>query len=491
MPKNESTATPVGRRDFIKTTAMAGVAATLPAGTLLSQVPGTPAKAAFGGKTKRLLCLTDSPAAFEGFFEQIRAVKEVDFLLNPVTVNYQKPQEVIDAVKGKEADVLLMCLPRFTFNFGKLYDAFGDTEIPIVVFAQSPQTILIDANFAASLRTNGATVLFAVSQEQALEMLKAVAAPRILEGKRAVIYGRPFDSTSVPAHNLNEEYIYKRTGVRVQYRPMEELIQLFKLTDEAGAVKEAERWKKEAAAVVEPSDKTILDACRLHVLLRSIVEKEGLSAVSIDCLGLLFNQTPPLPYPCLAFSRLRDEGITAACEADVCGMLSSMFLEGVSRKPSFFANVISVDPGQSSALLTHCVSPLKLMGPNAPRLTYRLRDYHGMGRGVVPEVEFPTGIDVLSGAFTKDLKSFVLWPGKIQKGILKDTVTPATPAGLRRVNCSNNALLKLKDVDRFLQNIPGIHNIMIAGTYSKALGDALLPMNVNIIGPSDFTAPNL
>lgn len=491
MPKNAPKGMNFGRRDFIKTTAMASVAATLPGTALHGQGSAGLSKSGPGGKTKRLLCLTDAPAAFEKFTEQIKAVKEVDFLVDAVTVNYQKAQEVIDAVKGKEADVLFLWLPRFTFNFGKLYDAFGDIDMPIVVFAQSPQTILIDANFAASLRTNGATVLFAVSQAQALELLKAVAAPRILEGKRAVIYGRPFDSTSAPAHNLNEDYVYKRTGVRLQYRPMDELIQLFKLTDQAGAVKEAERWKKEAVAVVEPSDQTILDACRLYVLLRSIVEKEGLSAVSIDCLGLLFNQTPPLPYPCLAFSRLRDEGITAACEADVCGMLSSMFLEAVSRKPSFFANVISVDLEKSGALLTHCVSPLKLMGPDAPKLPYRLRDYHGMKRGVVPEVEFPTGIEVLSGAFTKDLKSFVLWPGRIQVGIMKDTINPATQAGLRRVNCSNNALLKLKDIDRFLQNIPGIHNIMIVGTYSNALRDALLPMNVNIIAPSDFTAPAL
>ncbi len=107
----------------------------------------------------------------------------------------------------------------------------------MVIFAQSPGLILIDANFTASLRANGAKVLFATSQAQAIEMLKAVAAPRILEGKRAVIYGRPFDSTSVPAHNLNEDYIYRRTGVRIQYRPMDELIQFYKLTDEAGAVK--------------------------------------------------------------------------------------------------------------------------------------------------------------------------------------------------------------------------------------------------------------
>jgi len=54
-------------------------------------------------------------------------------------------------------------------------------------------------------------------------------------------------------------------------------------------MKEMERWKKEAAKVLEPSDKTILESARLYVLLRSLVEKEGLAAISIDCLSFSFS----------------------------------------------------------------------------------------------------------------------------------------------------------------------------------------------------------
>ena len=440
-----------------------------------------------------MLCLSDSPSTFEKFLESIRAVKEVELLVTSIAVNYQKPQEIIASIQGKEADVLLMCLPSSAFSYGNLSDSLGALDVPMVLLAQNPDLILIDTNFAAALRSNGANVMFAISQTQALEMLKTAASPRILEGKRAIVFGRPFDSTSVPAHNLNEDYVYKRTGVRIQYRPMEELKQLFERTDEASARKEAERWKREAAQVVEPSDKTIVDACRLYVLLRSIIEKEGLSAVSIDCLGLLFNRNMALPYPCLAFARLRDEGFTAACEADVCGMLSSMFLQETSRKPSFLSNVLSVNLQQSSTVLSHCVSPLRLLGANASPLSYKLRDYHGMGQGVVPEVEFPIGIEVVTGAFSKNLKNFVVWPGRIQIGAKTDAPTdkPSFPSGFRRMTCSNYAELKIREADRFLQNIAGIHHIMIAGNYSKAMNDALLRMNVSIIGPSNFTAPEL
>ena len=490
MLRHDSKAIHVGRRDFIKASAMAGMAATLPGTALPGQGTGGLSRSQPGGMKKKLLCLNDAPAAFEKFWDSVKSVKEVDSAANPVTVNYQKPQEVAAAIRGRDADILLMCLPLSTFSYGTLSETIGELDIPIILLAQNPDLIPIDANFAAALRVHNPNLLFAVSQTQAIEMLKTVAAPRILEGKRAILYGRPFDSTSVPAHNLNEDYVLRRTGVRIQYRPMEELKQLFESSDEASARKEAERWKKEAAAVVEPSDKTILDACRLYVLLRSIIEKEALAAVSIDCLGLLFNRNFALPYPCLAFSRLRDEGFTAACEADVCGMLTSMFLQEISRKPSFLSNVLSVNLQESSTILSHCVAPLKMLGPSASPLPYKLRDYHGMGQGVVPEVEFPAGIGVLTGAFTKDLKGFVLWPGKIKVGTKTDEPgdKASSPAGFRRMTCSNYMELKIRDVDRFLQNIPGIHQIVITGNHSKAIRDALLAMNISMTGPSDVSS---
>jgi L-fucose isomerase-like protein len=243
-----------------------------------------------------------------------------------------------------------------------------------------------------------------------------------------------------------------------------------------------ERWKREATEVIRVSDKTIVDACRLYVLLRSIVEKEELSAVSIDCLGFTLSPNPILPYPCLAFSRLRDEGVTAACEADVCAMLSSMFLEEISRRPSFMCNLMSMDPLDSKITVSHCVAPLRLNGPDAGQMRYRLHDYHGSGRGAVPEVEFPLRGQVITGGFSKDLKSFELWPGRIESQVM-DT---ASRSGLMNNVCANTMDVKIKDSDRFLQNIPGLHQIMVLGNYTRAFEDGLTGMNVKIVGPADF-----
>jgi hypothetical protein len=478
----------VGRRNFIKTTTMAGVAATLPGIKSISgntPVSSTPLP---GGKQKKLLCVSNNPESYVQFIETIKSIPGTGLLVSSIKVNYQKPDEIIRAIHEQNMDILLMCLPFFTFNFGSLYDSMGDLDIPVIVLTTNPELILIDANLVASLRGNGADVTFALSNDQALELVKLVASPRILEDRRAVLYGKPFDSTSVPARNLSEDLVYQRTGVRMQYRPIEELAKLFKEVDKADARREMERWKKEAMEVIKVSDETILDACRLYVLLRSIIEKENFAAVSIDCLGFTMNPNSVLPHPCLAFARLRDEGITAACEADVCSMVSSMFMEEITRKPSFMCNLMSVDTQNSKIVVSHCVAPLKLNGPNAASMRYKLHDYHGFGRGVVPEVRFPLGSEVITGGFNKDLKSFILWPGRIQTQVL-DTDQASSGRGPRLNVCANTMDVKIRDTDRFVQNIPGIHQIMITGNYTRAIDNALYGMNMRLVGPADFTPP--
>ncbi len=482
----------VGRRDFIRTTTLASVAATIPGTSLVGQevVKGV-FKASPEGKKRNLLFLTDSLKKYEPLINKIRAIKEYEFSVSPGEVNLQRSAETVPSSQIKDADVILMILPQVTTSSGSIAASMGDLNVPVILFPVNLDLIMLEADVAAQFRSRGINAMLANSEAHALELIKIAVAPRILEGKRALIFGRPFDSTSVPARNLNEDYVYQHTGVKLQYRPIEELKQRLESIDEASARKEMERWKKEALEVVETTDKAILDSSRLYFLLRSIIEKEGLSGISIDCLGFSFNNNPILPYPCLPFTRLRDEGFAAPCEAEVCGMLSSMALQEISRKPSYFCNVSSVDEQKSTAVLRHCVAPLKLMGSNAQALPYRLRDYHGTGRGVTAEIQFPAGLDISMGGFTKDLKEFVLWPGKTISRV-RDTDRPSfenAPPAYRKMRryCSNHLEVKIRDADSFIQKIAGCHHVMIAGNYRKAVFEAMMRMNVKLIGPSDFS----
>ena len=485
----------IGRRDFIKTTAIASVAGSLPATGIFAQEaakPIKPIKPRYNGKQRKLLFLSSNPAVQEPLINSIKSIKEFDFVVDPIKVNYQNPKDIGKYIQGKEADVIFMCLTGAGLNSGIYAEYMGSLDIPVILLPVNFDLIMLEADVAATFRAKGTAAMLANSTEHAIELVKFAATPMLLEGKKAVIFGRPYDSTSVPMPNLNADYIYKHTGLQLEYRPIDELVSRLQSVDTAKAQKEMDRWKREAIKVTEASDQAILDASRLYVLLRSIVDQEGLSGISIDCLNFTFSAKPILPYPCLSFTRLRDEGFAVPCEADVCGMITSMFLLEISRKPSFFYNTSSVDIKKSTAVLRHCVAPIRFLGQDAAPLPYIIRDYHGMG-GVTPEVQFPIGAEVTMAGFSKDLKNFLLWPGRIQEGV-KDTNRPSfenAPPNMQKMRryCTNRAEVKIREIDRFLQNIAGIHMAMVAGTYADAIQRALLRMNVTITGPVESPVP--
>ena len=120
-------------------------------------------------------------------------------------------------------------------------------------------------------------------------------------------------------------------------------------------------------------------------------------------------------------------------------------------------------------------------------MKYRLHSYHGFGKGAVPEVEFPINGQVLIGGFSKDLKSFTLWPGQIESQV-QDTEKTKSKSGPISTACANTMDIKIRDAGRFIQNIPGLHQVVVLGNYTRAIEDALTGMNVTLTGPMDFTA---
>jgi hypothetical protein len=213
----------VGRRGFLKTTTMAGMAAALPATSLFQQGVANSARPGPTGSKRNLAILSDAPDSYARLIESIKSVPGFDFVISPIKVNYQQPQEIMNLIRSKNADLVLMCTPRIMSTSGPIPAAMGNLDIPIVLLPPNPDLIMLEADMVATFRMKGTNAMLANSEAQAVDLLKIAAAPRILEGRKAVIFGRPFDSTSVPARHLSEEYVYKTTGVRLQYRPIEEL----------------------------------------------------------------------------------------------------------------------------------------------------------------------------------------------------------------------------------------------------------------------------
>ena len=101
----------VGRRDFLTTMTMAGVAVTLPEAAL-AQNSVSVARPANRGNKRKLLLLSDFPDAFERLIQSVKSIKEFEFSVVTAKTDYQKSQEVIKTIQTEAPDILFFGLPR-------------------------------------------------------------------------------------------------------------------------------------------------------------------------------------------------------------------------------------------------------------------------------------------------------------------------------------------------------------------------------------------
>ena len=95
-----------------------------------------------------------------------------------------------------------------------------------------------------------------------------------------------------------------------------------------------------------------LDHARLYKAYSDYVETNGIGALASRCWPDFFTAfgTPV----CTVLSLLNDDGVAAACEADIYGALSMWVGMRLSGEPVFFGDPVSLDEGENSLTFWHC-----------------------------------------------------------------------------------------------------------------------------------------
>ena len=153
-------------------------------------------------------------------------------------------------------------------------------------------------------------------------------------------------------------------------------------TDQMRAI--ADYYTKEAKKIVEPKPEDILNAAKAYVIIRQIMAADHCQGIAINCLPHVRNNLVPCG-PCLAFSKLRDELVVAACEADWNAAISSRLTHLLFRRPGFMQ-----DPAPNTVNNTlmgaHCTCATKLDGPDKPHEPFILRTHSEPNKGCAPQV---------------------------------------------------------------------------------------------------------
>lgn len=248
------------------------------------------------------------------------------------------------------------------------------------------------------------------------------------------------------------EAIKERFGIDLEYVESEEVIGRWKSIEENRAMSVAEKWMKEAEKVVEPEKKDLLAVARLYLVMKDLLKEKGAQAITM-AYG-----DDPLPVPCFAYTNLRDEGIPAACEADIVSLLSMIILHYAANKPCFIGNTF-VDLNDEAIILSHCVCPRKMKGYNACAAPYVLRSYHRkkFAGSLTAFVKMHTDQEVTICRLGGDLKTMLVTKGKVMNCEDLDNY------------CRVTVKIKIDDPRRFIHKTSGNHHVMVYGDFREQL----------------------
>jgi hypothetical protein len=224
------------------------------------------------------------------------------------------------------------------------------------------------------------------------------------------------------------------------------------LSDEARAM--ADYYTKEARRIVEPKPQDVLNAARNYLVARRIMAAENCQGISLDCLGLVRVNRIPCP-PCIAWSRLLDQGEVGTCEVDRTAGISQLLSAQLIGRPGFMQ-----DPVPNSVTNTfigaHCTSPTRLAGFDKPHVPFILRNHDESGTGCVPQVLWPVGRMVTVMKFSSP-DSIIVGTGRV---VSNNSELPGCGGCRTSVELAMDGIADSRDIQ-------GFHQLFILGKHDR------------------------
>jgi len=238
-------------------------------------------------------------------------------------------------------------------------------------------------------------------------------------------------------------------GTTLRYIPSKRFLAEFKKVQDSDEVRAiADYYTKKAKKIVAPTKKDILTAAKTYFVCRRLMAAENCQGISMDCLGPISRRL--IQPPCLAFSKLRDEGGLGTCEADWNAAISTRLTNLLFDRPGFMQDP-APNTVNNTLLGAHCTCATRLDGFDKSPEPFILRSHSESDIGVAMQVLWRIGQKVTIMKF-QGPESIILGTGRV----LRNIETP--PAG----GCRTSVELELDDVPD-CRDTKGFHQLFIYG----------------------------
>ena len=261
--------------------------------------------------------------------------------------------------------------------------------------------------------------------------------------------------------NNRRDVLLADTGITLRYIPAGDFIEEYRRTpDSEEILAMADSYMRRARKRIDATRQDVINGLKSYHVAGRLLEREGGDAITMDCLGVLGKIDVSLP--CIAWSRMNDDGIPAACEADTGAVASLVMTHYLFDRPGFQQDPVA-DTADDSIIGAHCSCPTRLNGYDAPPEPFDIKHHHG-NRDAVPRAiwrkgQRVTSIDLLPGNATKP--STVL----VSAGTVIDNME-VPPGG----GCVVSVKVKF-DGGQEVLSFPGFHQIFFYGDYKEQVRD--------------------
>ena len=316
-------------------------------------------------------------------------IKEAMALLNRLgeTVAYEDVVKTLDEGKNvvrrllaKNPDVFAVFVTGGTERIVQF--AFRDVHIPVILLACDRANSLPAAlEILPRLREMGKDVklIFAKAYDEnvfrALEsFLVTRKAVKRLKETTLGLFGSP--SPWLIGCTTDYRLLEDKFGLTIKRLDLLTLYKEYQEISHSDAEDVAKRIVDNVEGLKEISYETVVEATRIYLAAKKIVEKEALDALAVKCFEIInvVNNTA-----CLMVSKLIDEGVIAGCEGDINATVSMILLNYLTNQPVWLANPASVDYERNTLTLAHCTVATRLISD--PKKIV-LRSHFESGKGI-------------------------------------------------------------------------------------------------------------
>lgn len=373
---------------------------------------------------------------------------KLDIRTEPIYNAAEADSWLSEAGAAKVDGLILLLLDRQQHTWPTAAKAV-DAGIPTVIF--SPVGTSFTTNTINLADRPGCVIYSTDDFSQAvygMKMLKAGA--RIRRARCVVIKGaETFDTTMADL------------GITLRHVPANTFIEEYNRTpDSKEILAMADSYIRQARRITGATRQDVINGLKSYYVAGKILEREAADAITMDCLGALGKIKVSLP--CIAWSRMNDDGIPAACEADYGAVATHIVVQFLFDRPGFQQDPVA-DTANNAIIGAHCSCPTRLNGFDQPPEPFDIRHHHG-NRDAVPRTIWRKGqrvtcVDVLVPGERQNPKTELL----ISSGTVVDNVS-VPPAG----GCVVSVRVKFDGGQKVL-SFPGFHQIFFYGDYKQHL----------------------